>query len=127
MDSLIVDLNKISKEDAVSVATSLLYSLKGFPQYAVTSELSYILDYENFIKLVKYYGGMTIRIPTTEEINDLLSILLLYQYYEVEGLSWSESLSKSGIDEEDSQSVRVKLINLKKILSSQEIGGRDYD
>lgn len=126
MNSLI-NLDKISKEDALSVSTALLYSLKGIPQYSVLSELPYILDYENFIKFIKYFGGMTIRVPTPEELSDLLKILLLYQNYKVSGLSWKESLIKSGFSESESNSARAQLQILEKQLKSQEVGGRSYE
>jgi hypothetical protein len=127
MDNFIINLNRISKEDTLSIATSLLYSLRGFPQYSITSELSYLLDYDSFIKLITYYGGMTIRIPSIDEINDIIKILLLYQYYTVEGIDWKDALEKSGFKQEESRSAQVKLTNLKKLLSEQEIGGRFYE
>lgn len=126
MDYLI-DLDNINKEDALSLATSLLYSLKGFPQYATTSELAYILDYKNFLNLIRYYGGMTIRIPTVEELNSTLKVIVLYQSYEVEKLSWEEALKKAGIKQSESISAKMKLNNFKKILRSQEVGGVKYD
>lgn len=122
-----INLDRISKEDAVSIASSLLYTLKGHPQYSTVSELSYLLDYENFLKLVTYYGGMTIRIPTEEEINEMLKVLLLYQYYIVEEMPWLSALKKAGYKEEDSISAKNKLFYLKKTLNSQEIGGRNYE
>ena len=122
-----VNLDNISKEDALSIASSLLYSLKGYPQYSIVSELSYLLDYENFIKLVTYYGGMTIRIPSTEEVNETLKVLLLYQYYEVEEMPWLAALKKAGYTEEDTTTAKNKLFYLKKALSDQEIGGRNYE
>lgn len=120
-------LEDISKEDALSIASSLLYSLRGFPQYSVVSELSYLLDYKSFIKLITYYNGMTIKIPSIDEVNDMLKVLLVYQYYEIEKLSWNEALIKAGYSTENSIEVKNKLSNLKKLLKSQEIGGRRYE
>lgn len=122
-----VNLEGLEKEDIYSVATAFLYSLKGTPKYSVISELFYILDYSNFLKLIKYYGGTEIRIPTSEEINSLLKYLLLYQYHTVEELPWKESLVKSGIPIEESASARSKLMSLSKLLDVREMGGRNYD
>lgn len=127
MKELPVNLDRLKKEDVFSVASALLYSLKDSPQYSTISELFYILDYDNFIKLIKYYGGTTIRVPSSEEISQTLKLLLLYQYREVENLSWEESLKKSDISQEESRSCRTKLNHLKSILNLQEIGGRSYD
>lgn len=126
MQDLPLSLEGLKREDAFAVASALLYSLKGVPKYSIISELFYILDYENFLKLIKYYGGMEIRIPTVEEISDLLKCLLLYQYYVVENLDWEVALTKSGYSLEDTASAKMKLNHLIKILKTQEIGGRDY-
>ena len=126
MDPLL-NLNRLNKEDALSISSSLLYSLKGYPQYSVVSELSYLLDYDSFIKMITYYGGMTIRIPSAEEVNDMLKVLLLYQYYEVEGCSWESSLRKIEVPFEESRSYKNKLTQLKKVLKDQEVGGRHYE
>ena len=126
MDPLL-NLNRLNKEDALSISSSLLYSLKGYPQYSVVSELSYLLDYDSFIKMITYYGGMTIRIPSAKEVNDMLKVLLLYQYYEVENYSWDKSLRKIEASPEESSSYKNKLIQLKKVLKDQEVGGRYYD
>lgn len=121
-----VNFDLLKKEDAYSIATALLYSLKDIPRYSTTSELFYILDYDNFIRMIKYFGGQEIRIPTSDEIGQMLKVLLVYQYYEVEELPWQTSLHKAEISIEESSAYRARLTHLKKLLSQQEIGGRDY-
>lgn len=123
----VVNLDRLNKEDVMSVATSLLYTMRGFPSYSVVSEIPYILDYESFLKLIKYYGGMTIRIPTIEEVNDKLRVLVLYQMKEVLKLPWDECLKKAGYSPEESSSARSSLVHFKKMLETQEIGGRVYE
>lgn len=127
MKEIPINLDGLSREDVFAVATALLYSLKDHPQYSIVSELFYILDYDNFIRLIKYFGGCEIRIPSSEEINNTLKLLLLYQYREVEEFSWEDSLKKAGIPESDSRSARTKLNSLIRILKSQEVGGRNYE
>lgn len=126
MKDLPLDLNYLNSSDLYSVASSLLYSLKDTPKYSIISELFYLLDYDSFIKLIKYYGGKIIRIPSSDEISDLLKILLVYQYYEAEGQDWKVSLKKAGYDESQTNQVRAKLAHLKNILEEQKLGGRDY-
>lgn len=127
MKEIPMSLNGLEREDVFSVATALLYSLKEIPKYSIVSELFYILDYKNFLNLIRYYGGTEIRIPTAEEISEILKILLLYQYRKVDELSWEESLSRSGFTSEESNSARVKMIQLEKILKTQDIGRRSYE
>lgn len=126
MKEIPINLDNLQKEDLYSVATALLYTLKDTPQYSTMSELFYILDYPNFIKLIKYYGGQEIRVPTHEEINEMLTVLLLYQYREVEELSWDECLKKVNADPDQSKSLRGKVNALSSLLKSQDVGGRDY-
>jgi hypothetical protein len=121
-----VNFDELNRQDIYSVASALLYLLKDNPKYKSISELFYLTDYDSFIRLIKYFGGQEIRIPTFEELDEVLRMLLVYQYSEVEGLPWKEVLDKSGIPEEESLSTRSKLIVLKKFLGEYKIGGRDY-
>lgn len=127
MKEIPVSLEGLKKEDIYSVASALLYSLKDSPQYSVTSELFYILDYNNFLKMIQYFGGMEIRVPTISEINEILKVLLLYQYSEVEEINWKDALKKAEISEEESRLYRSKVSRLSKILKSQDLGKRYYD
>lgn len=127
MKNIPINLDRLSKEDIFSVATALLYTLKETPQYSTMSELFYILDYDNFLKLIKYFGGETIRIPSDKEVSETLKLLLLYQYREIEGLSWEESMSKSGIPKGESSSVKGKLVVLSKLLKELDLGKRTYE
>ena len=127
MKDIPINLESLKKEDLFAVATALLYTLKDSPKYSTMSELFYILDYENFIRLIKYFGGKEIRVPSSEEIGDMMKTLLLYQYREVEGYSWEEALIKSEVPESESKSARYKVNELSRIIKSQEIGGRRYD
>ncbi len=123
-----VSLDMLTKEDTVSVAIALLYSLRNVPKYGVLSELPYLVDYSSFMNLIKYYGGMNIRIPTIEEVTEAFKVLLLYQYNDIDKLDWKDALHKAGYDETtDSLSARTKLHHLRKILKTQEIGGRSYE
>lgn len=127
MQDLPINLDALAKEDIYSVATALLYTLKDSPRYSVVSELFYILDHDNFLNLIKYFGGMEIRIPSVDEINELLKVILLYQYYVVEEIPWAESLTKSGFTNEESNSARMKLLSLKDLFRDQEIGNKKYE
>lgn len=122
-----LNLDLLTQEDTASVAIALLYTLKNNPKYSILSELPYIVDYQNFINLVNYYGGMEIRIPTSEELTDIVKVLLLYQNYKVKNKSWADALRLSGFSSEESNSARGRLTVFEKMLKSQEIGGRQYD
>lgn len=125
--SSLLNLDRLTSQDTMSAAIALLYSLKGIPEYTILSELPYILDYDNFIKFIKYYEGRTIRIPTFDEISQIFKILTLYQKSRVEKLPWNEAMTASGFSPEDSLSCRSKLASFESMIKSQEFGGRIYE
>lgn len=78
-------LNKLSEEDAYSLVLFLLFSLREVPEYATLSELSYVLDKKNLLRFCQYYGGLTIRIPTVDELKEVVYALAVYQQVNIEG------------------------------------------
>lgn len=122
-----LDLDKLSQPEVYSLICESLYSLKENPKYSIISELAFILDKNSFMKFVKYFGGMTITIPTMEEFKETISLLLLYQAVEVDRLSWRKALEVAGFSLEQSRSVQRKLAILKKSINSYKAGKRYYD
>lgn len=122
-----LDLDKLSQPEVYSLICESLYSLKENPKYSIISELAFILDKNSFMKFVKYFGGMTITIPTMEEFKETISLLLLYQAVEVDKLSWRKALEVAGFSLEQSRSVQRKLAILKKSINSYKAGKRYYD
>lgn len=78
------ELDKLKDSDILSFILFALFKLKDAPEYSAISELSYILDKDNLFKLCEYFGGLTITIPTVEELETLLSALLLYKYIDID-------------------------------------------
>ena len=120
-----LSLDHFEKQDIFSVATALLYTIKDIPKYKTVSELFYILDYDSFLKLIKYFGGMEIRIPSSKEVASLLRVLLLYQYYDVDKMDWQSAMRKAGFSPEEGQRARVLLLRFKELLMSMRTG-RNY-
>lgn len=73
-------LQTLDKTDVYSLLLFTLFKMHDVPEYASLSELCYILDGDNLSKLLSYYGGMTIRIPTLKELRLMTQALLLFQY-----------------------------------------------
>ena len=67
--------------------------MKQVPEYATLSELAYILDKQNLLYLLEYFGGMTITIPTKEELQLVINTLLVYQYVKVEKMTYQKALN----------------------------------
>ena len=87
-------LNNLHLSDIYSLMLFILYKVQDIPEYAVVSELCYLLDGANLTRLLTYFAGRTITIPTEEEFANVSNALLLYQYINVEGKSLTEAQSK---------------------------------
>ena len=73
-------LNSLHLSDVYSLMLFLLYKVQDVPEYAVLSELCYLLDGSNITRLFTYFAGKTVTFPTEEEFVILVNALLLYQY-----------------------------------------------
>ena len=81
------NLNNLHLSDIYSLMLFILYKIQDIPEYAVLSELCYLLDGSNLTRLLTYFAGKTITIPTEEEFVNLTNALLLYQYVNLENSS----------------------------------------
>ena len=88
------NLNNLHLSDIYSLMLFILYKLQDIPDYAVLSELCYLLDGANLTRLLTYFAGRTLQIPTEDEFANLSKALLLYQYINLDGNSLSEAQSK---------------------------------
>ena len=79
-------IKTLRNTDVYSLLLFALYTLHKEPEYSTLSELSFILDRESMLKLCEYYGGMTITIPTIEDLESLTEALLVYQNVDIDGL-----------------------------------------
>lgn len=111
------ELNNLTTSDIYSLMLFALYKANELPEYSSLSQLSYILDKENLLKLCEFYGGTTIRIPTISELETLLSALLIYQQVDLEGMSLEEVLTAYKNKTGSNLEVRKHYYNLKEILS----------
>lgn len=74
------ELGKLKEMDVWSLMLFVLYNYQNVPEYSAISELAYILDKKNLLKLCEYFGGTTIRVPTIHELETTLYAMLLYNY-----------------------------------------------
>jgi len=86
-------LNRLNKQDTTSMLMFALYKLKDNPNYSVLSELAYLLDNDNMVKLLTYFGGMTIKIPTLREFRLFIQAMILYYYVNIDNGSIEEALN----------------------------------
>ena len=89
-------LDTLHLSDIYSLMLFICYKIQDIPEYAVLSELCYLLDGANLTRLLTYFAGKTVKFPTEEEFAVLSKALLLYQYVNIEGKSLTEAQSKLG-------------------------------
>ena len=118
------EVSKFSEIDLWSMMLFVLFKVKDVPEYSSLSELCYILDKKNFLKLCQYFGGTTITIPRIEDMEELLYGMLLYQYVDVEKIDYEKAITL--IDKENVQkSVIVDSYRkIKKVLDRYEFTPR---
>ena len=72
------NLNTLQMSDIYSLMFFLLYKIQDIPEYATVSEMCYLLDGGNWLRLLTYFAGKTIKIPTEEELS-----IMLYFYISI--------------------------------------------
>lgn len=97
------DVSKLKTVDIYSLILFVIFQLHKVPEYAVLSELIYTVDKNSLLNLCKQFGGLTITIPTLEELDFVVDALLLYCYVNLEHKSLEEALSLLNIDKNQSK------------------------
>ena len=89
------DLNKLNSIDIYSMMLFILFKLKDESKYSMLSELVYMFnDKDTLYNFLMYYGGQTIKIPTLNELKIVINALLLFDYINIEGMTFEEGLAK---------------------------------
>ena len=92
--SIKANLNNLHLSDIYSLILFIIYKIQDIPDYAVLSEMCYLLDGANLTRLLTYFAGRTITFPTEEDLSTMTNALLLYQYINIEGNTLVEAQSK---------------------------------
>ncbi len=88
------NIDNLKQQDIYSFLLFVLYRLTGVNEYSSLSELAYVLDKKNFLNLCEFFGGQTITIPTIEDIENLTYSFLIYQYVNIDGMTFRDALAK---------------------------------
>lgn len=116
------DLRKLNEVDSYSLILFVLYKLRDIPEYSCISELAYILDKDNLLKLCEYFGGTTITVPKIEELEEVIQSLLIYQYIEIDKMSFEEAVQASGQKTRDIRTIRKNYSKVKEVLERYKFG-----
>ena len=95
-NSIKKDINNLHLSDIYSLMLFILFKVQEIPEYAVTSELCYLLDGANMTRLLTYFAGRTIKFPTESDLAVVTNALLMYQYINIDGETFVSAQNKLG-------------------------------
>lgn len=96
-DRLKQDLKSLKETDIYSLVLFALYQITDNPKYSTLSELAYVLNNKDSLyNLLDYFGGVTLRIPTKQELQVVINALLIYQYVKIDKITFSIAINKIG-------------------------------
>lgn len=88
------NLNSLHLSDIYSLMLFVLFKVQEIPEYAVASELCYLLDGANMTRLLTYFAGRTVTFPTESEMAIVTNALLMYQYINIDGETFTAAQNK---------------------------------
>ena len=88
------NLNNLHLSDIYSLMLFILFKVQEIPEYAVVSELCYLLDGANMTRLLTYFAGKTVTFPTEAEMAIVTNALLMYQYINIDGETFTAAQNK---------------------------------
>ena len=118
------ELQKLKQVDIWSLMLFVLYNFQKVPEYASLSELAYILDEKNMLKLCEYFGGQTIHIPTIDQLEETIFGMLLYQYVDIEKIPMEDAIKLIKADKSKEKAIKNNYKSLKYVLTNYDISCR---
>lgn len=122
------EINNLKTADIYSLMMFVLYKMTDIPEYSALSQLAYILDKDSLLKLCEFYGGLTITIPTIDELENMLYALLLYQEVDIEHKDYNKALEVLHKKDLPIDTIENNYVNVKDILKNYNFNsGRTKD
>jgi len=118
--NIIKALENLDTKDIYSLMLFTLFKLKDNPKYSTLSELVYILDNDNFLKFLEYFGGSTITVPTVEELKLILDSICYYEQKTNTQLSQDEILYNLNIPKSDKDKILEIVMIIENLIEKYE-------
>lgn len=116
------NLNSLHLSDIYSLMLFILFKIQEIPEYAVASELCYLLDGTNMTRLLTYFAGRTVTFPTESEMSIVTNALLMYQYINIDGETFTAAQNKLGkLTKKEKDKVTELYIQLLPIMKQYNI------
>lgn len=113
-------LNTLNKKDIYSLMLFTLYKMKDIPDYLTLTEMCYVMDESSLNKFLNYFGGMTLKIPTKEQLNLVIQALGLYQYVNLENGDFDSGLKAVVMHDADKEEIKALYIKIMEVLDNYE-------
>lgn len=116
------NLNNLHLSDIYSLMLFILFKVQDIPEYAITSELCYLLDGANMTRLLTYFAGKTVTFPTESEMTVVTNALLLYQYINIDGETFTAAQNKlDKLTKKEKEAVTELYVQLLPIMKQYNI------
>ena len=117
-------ISNLKEADIYSILLFALAKLRDIPEYSALSELSFILDKQSLVKLCQVFGGLTIKIPTLSELEDISYALLLYQYVDINKIKLDDAFKLLETSDINIRTIKDTYFKIKDLLAEYEISSR---
>lgn len=111
------ELQNLKEKDIYSLMLFALYKAQELPEYSALSQLAYILEKDDLLKLCEFYGGLTITIPTVKQLEHLIYGLLMFQRINIEGEDYNKVYNELREKEIDSAHIKDTYFLIEKLLA----------
>ena len=115
-------LRSMNKTDIYSLMLFVLYKMKEDPDYLTLTELCYILDGENLVRFLSYFGGMTIKVPESRDLRLVFQALRLYQFVNLEQGTFEEGLRDATTEEFDKEDIKKMYAKICEAVANYDFG-----
>lgn len=115
-------LNSLKLQDIYSLLLFTLYKCKDMPEYSTLSELAYVLDENNLLNLCECFGGMTIKVPTIQELENLICTLNIYKNTHIEKSPLDKELENLELNQYDKSEIKEMYSQLLNIMEEFTFG-----
>lgn len=92
------DANELKENDLISVLLYGLYKVGNVPEYSAISELAYTLSKDDLFRLCATFGGVTIKIPTLDELKTMSKTLLVIDLT-CKGMSFEDACKEAEVED----------------------------
>lgn len=84
------DIRFLDKKETYALMLSAIYASEVDENYRLLADIMYLLDTETFKSFLTLFEGQTIKIPSKQQLAEMLKALTIYTYRDIHGLEWDK-------------------------------------